>query len=271
MIRTGDEDLGLDMAHDLMAVRAAIGRVLGRWRRPDTSRRAEVRDRDEGAHPEDARAGAPFAFPIMLDVRSRRVVVVGGGREAANKARALADLGAAVLIWSSVHSETSELIGLRGIELHSGRFAAEWLDGALLAIIASGERNLDRRIAMDARARGVLVNTVDDIPYCDWSAPAILRRGNLTIAVATGGIAPSLAVRLRDRLADEIGPEYADLLEAFGQVRPRITASGRSFADRRRLWYELVDGPALEHLSGARPDAARHAIATTIAAWEASR
>jgi precorrin-2 dehydrogenase/sirohydrochlorin ferrochelatase len=145
------------------------------------------------------------------------------------------------------------------------------LDGALLAIIATGDRVLDREIATEARARAVLVNTVDDIPYCDWSAPAILRRGDLTVSFATAGIAPALAVRLRDRLAEEVGPEYGDLLEILAGMRPRIMATGRPFASRRRLWYELVDGPAVDHVRVGQPDLARQAIETAVAAWEAGR
>lgn len=216
------------------------------------------------------RQPGPFASPIMLDVRARRVVVAGGGREPAHKAAALASLGAAVLVWATEHHETAALDGRDGIELRSGSFDAGDLDGALLAIVATGDRDLDRRIATEARTRGVLANAVDDIPHCDWSAPAILRRGDLTVSVATAGIAPALAVWLRDRVAGEIGPEYADLLAAFGRVRPRITASGRSFADRRRLWYALVDGPALDHVRWGDLEAADDAIDAAIDAWEAA-
>jgi precorrin-2 dehydrogenase len=258
VIATGDDELGVLLARDIVAARAAITRMLAGLRRRPV------------ADPSPAAASdhAPFAFPIMLDVRGRRVVVAGGGREPAHKADALAGLGAAVTVWAPLHSDTAALIGRPGVVLRSGSFDADILAGALLAIVATGERELDRRIASEARSRRVLVNTVDDVPYCDWSAPAILRRGDLTVAIATAGIAPALAVRLRDRLADEFGPEYADLLEAFGEVRRRIMATGRSFADRRRLWYELVDGPALGHLRAGRSSEARQAIAAAIDAWE---
>lgn len=261
MIATGDDELGLMMARDLVAFRAAIVRRL------DGLRRRPVAD----PTPAEPSEHAPFAFPIMLDVRGRRVVVAGGGREAASKADALAGLGAAVIVWAPVHTETADLVGRPSVALLSGSFDADILAGTLLAIVATGERELDRRVATEARSRGVLVNTVDDIPSCDWSAPAILRRGDLTVAIGTGGIAPALAVRLRDRLAMEIGPEYAGLLEAFGEVRPRIMASRRSFADRRQLWYELADGPALGHFRAGRSREARGAIEAAIDAWERPR
>jgi siroheme synthase-like protein len=212
----------------------------------------------------------PFGFPIMVDVRGQPVFVAGGGREAASKASTLAALGARVTLWADDHRETRALADRPGIVLTDGAFDPAMLDGARLAIVGTGRAEVDRPIATEARARGVLVNTVDDIPYCDWSAPAILRRGDLTIAIGTAGFAPALAARLRDRLRDVVGPEHGQLLDIFRDVRPRIIASGRSFADRRRLWYELVDGRALEYLRAGRADEAWRSIDDAIAAWEAT-
>jgi siroheme synthase-like protein len=215
-------------------------------------------------------SGGPFALPIFLEVRGRTVFVACGGHEASAKARTLSGLGALVRAWSPALEGTESLDEVDGVTRTSGRFRRSHLDGAILAIVGTGDRALDHRVAAAARAHGVLVNTVDDIPWCDWSAPAILRRGDLTVAIGTGGAAPALAVRLRDRLADElVGPEFADLVELFAEVRPRVMATGRSFGDRRALWYDLVDGPALEHLRARRRDAAREVLAGAISEWEA--
>ncbi len=214
-----------------------------------------------------AAAPTAFGFPVFLEVRGRTAFVAGGGGEAAHKASALAELGAQVRVWAAEHRATGRLTGAAGIELVDGPYRPELLDGALLAVVFTGDRALNRRIAADARSRHVLVNVVDDVSSCDWSAPAILRRGGLTVAVASAGIAPALAVRLRDRFAEEVGPEFADLVEQFGELRPRIVASGRSFADRRALWYALVDGPALDHLRAGRPAAAREVLEAQLDAW----
>jgi siroheme synthase-like protein len=214
---------------------------------------------------------APFGFPIMLDVRGRRAVVAGGGHEPAGKAGSLAGLGAEVVVWAEVHRQTSALEGSRGIELRSGRYDPAILDGALLAIVGTGDRELDHRIATDARERRVLVNTVDDIPYCDWSAPALLRRGDLTISVASAGIAPALAVRVRDAIGELIGSEYRELLAILATLRPRIMATGEPFASRRRLWYELVDGPALDLIRDGDVDGAQAQLERVVADWEGRR
>jgi siroheme synthase-like protein len=221
---------------------------------------------------------AAFSFPIMVEVRDVPVFVAGGGHEAEAKARTLADLGANVRLWLRGDPEppsstpaSRQIAGAHArVVVHRGPFDPALLDGARLAIVDTGDRELDHRVAAEARRLGVLVNTVDDVDHCDWSAPAVLRRGALTIAIATAGVAPALAVRLRDSLADVIGPELGDLLVLLGDVRPRIRASGRPFAARRRLWYELIDGPALDHLHAGRELEARAALDSAIAAWEAA-
>jgi siroheme synthase-like protein len=211
-----------------------------------------------------------FGYPVFLEVRDRRCLVVGGGREAREKAGTLLDQGASVVVIDERHERTSELAEREGAVLHRGPFERELLDGVFLAIVACDDRRERRRVAALVREAGVLVSAVDENDLCDWAAPAVLRRGGLTIALGTGGIAPALAVRLRDRLARELGPELGTLLELFREVRPRISASGRPFAERRRLWYELVDGPALEACRAGHVAEARSVIERTIDDWEAA-
>jgi precorrin-2 dehydrogenase/sirohydrochlorin ferrochelatase len=211
-----------------------------------------------------------FAYPVFLEVRGRRCLVVGGGREAHAKATALAELGAHVVVSDDRHEATAALSDHAGVELRTGAFDPTLLEGVFLVVAASDDRVERRRIGVLAREAGALVSAVDENDLCDWAAPAILRRGGLTVALGTGGIAPSLAVRLRDRLAETLGPELGVLLELFGEVRPRIMASGRPFAERRQLWYDLVDGAALDECRLGRVDAARATIERTIDAWEAA-
>ena len=208
-----------------------------------------------------------FGFPIMVEVRGRRCFVAAGGREGALKAERLAGLGAQVVVWAADESSIRDLSGRPGLELLIGPFDSALLDGSRLAIVDTGDRGLDAAIAQLARERHVLVNTVDDIPLSDWSAPAILRRGHLAISVSTGGEAPALGVRIRDLIGEAVGPEYGGLLQLLAEIRPVITGSGRPFGERRRLWYELVDGPAREAVRGGDPGAARKMLAEQVGAW----
>src|SRR6185436_1429479 len=107
------------------------------------------------------------------------------------------------------------------------------LDGVCLAIVCSRPAAEVDAIWIEARLRNVLVNTVDDVAHCDFIAPSILRRGDLAIAISTGGRAPALAVRLRQKLEREIGEEHARFLEMAGSVRAALAARRPDFAERR--------------------------------------
>ena len=211
-----------------------------------------------------------FGFPIMVEVRGQRCFVAAGGREGALKAGRLADLGARVLVWATDETALAGLgdrAGRPGLETAGGPFDSALLDGSRLAIVDTGDRGLDAEIAQLARERHILVNTVDDIALSDWSAPAILRRGHLTVSVSTGGEAPALGVRLRDLIGETVGPEYGDLLELLAEIRPAITGSGRPFGERRGFWYELVDGPVREAVRAGNRAAARQMLADRLQAW----
>jgi len=126
-----------------------------------------------------------------------------------------------------------------------------------------------RRRTRPARAARVPLNVVDRPELCDWIHGAVLRRGRLVVAISTSGAAPALAVRLRDQLAEELGAEYATFLEIAAEHRAPIAASGRSFADRRRVWYRLADSGVLAALRDGDEARARAIFAAELAALEA--
>jgi len=203
-----------------------------------------------------------FAYPIVLDLAGRRAVVVGGGRVALRKARALAEAGARVTAvapqFLPAFAEDAH------IERIEAPYAAEHLEGAVLVIAATDEEAVNRRVADDARAAGVPVNVVDVPAECDFIVPAQVRRGDLVVAVTTGGAAPSLARRLRERLQEQFGPEWADYLKAVRAVREKILAEGRPPEVRRRLLERLTE-PDVVAAARAGPDALRRAIEAALA------
>jgi siroheme synthase-like protein len=189
----------------------------------------------------------------MLDLRGRLCVVVGGGAVAAAKTRELLEAGARVKVIAPAPS--CDLIdGAREgrLELYRRDYLSGDLDGAYLAFAERGDDELLARIAADARDRAVFFNAQDRPPFCTMIAPAVLRRGDLTVAFSTAGRAPALAVRLRDDLASRLGPEYAELLELAAELRPRIAAQVTDFDERRRRWYQLVDSDVLALLREGR-------------------
>jgi len=202
-----------------------------------------------------------FAYPVVLDLAGRRAVVVGGGRVALRKARALADAGARVTAiaprFLPAFAEDERLARV------AEAYEARHLEGSALVIAATDDPAVNRRVADDARAAGILVNAVDVPEQCDFIVPAQVRRGDLVVAVTTGGAAPSLARRLRQRLEEEFGPEWADYLAALRSVRERVMAEGDPPAVRRRIFERLTEPDMLE-AARAGPDALRRAIDVAV-------
>jgi siroheme synthase-like protein len=108
------------------------------------------------------------------------------------------------------------------------------------------------------------VNVVDDTPRCNFIAPSILRKGDLTIAISTSGKAPALAVRLKERLQRELGPEYERFLELAGELREPLARHIPDFETRKSIWYELVDSEILDFLARGDEAAAREIISQVV-------
>jgi precorrin-2 dehydrogenase/sirohydrochlorin ferrochelatase len=115
------------------------------------------------------------------------------------------------------------------------------------------------------RARGVLVNVLDDMPHCDFAAPAIVRRGHLAIAISTGGRSPALARRLREELGERYGPEWARVVDLLGQVRAETMPALPDFGDRARRWQRALDTAELAAMvREGRADAAREVLTARL-------
>lgn len=162
----------------------------------------------------------PHPYPLFLKLAGRPVTIVGGGPVAERRAQLLADSGARVTIVApQVTPLLREMSQVGTIEIRRDRFAADHLAGQVLAFAATGVPRVDREVAEAARRAGIFVNVADDAESSDFHVPAIERRGDIQVAVATGGSAPGLAARLRDRFAATIGPEWVTLAALLGEVR----------------------------------------------------
>ena len=159
-------------------------------------------------------------YPVYLDLRGRRVVVVGGGTVAQHKIRELLRSGAAVtVITPESPAGLDDLADEGSVEILWRRYRPGDLEGAFLAIAATDDRTVNHDVWVEAESRRIPVNAVDDLPNCTFIAPAVHRQGDLTVTVSTSGHAPALAARLRDRIASWIGPEYDALVALLGTLR----------------------------------------------------
>ena len=203
-----------------------------------------------------------FHYPIFLDLTGKRCLVVGEGPEMASKIQGLIEAGAEVVYVNPRASDEIAALAKRGEMLWAAReFAPPDLDGCFL-VIARLEDNSE--IFRLAEERGVLCNAVDDPEHCRFIFGSVHRQGELTIAISTNGVAPALAVRLKERLQREIGPEYAVLLELLQRIRAEIRARIPDFARRRELWYRIIDSGALEKIRAGEIEEARRLIVGLI-------
>jgi len=184
---------------------------------------------------------------------------------AEEKARGLLAAGAAVtLVAPEATAGLAALAKEGALVWERRRYRPGDLAGACLAIAAGLDPVDAETVSLEALRRGIFLNSVDDVPHSSFIAAAVVRRGDLTVAISTGGKAPALAVRLRERLERELGPEHARFLELAGRVRPALAVRHPDFALRRELWYRLVDSDVFELLRQGDEAAARRRFAEIL-------
>jgi precorrin-2 dehydrogenase/sirohydrochlorin ferrochelatase len=200
-------------------------------------------------------------YPITLKLDGRRCVVVGGGTVAARKVDALLAARAEVVV---VSPELCHPLKARytaaDIKYRPRDFEPRDLEGAFVAIAATDSPEVNAAVFEAAQSAGILVNVVDEPELCSFYVPAVVRRGDLTIAVSTGGNSPALARRIREQLDEQFGSEYTAFGQLLGEFRPRVIADVPSEDDRRTIWREMLASDALELLADGNPDAARQAL-----------
>jgi precorrin-2 dehydrogenase/sirohydrochlorin ferrochelatase len=175
--------------------------------------------------------------------------VVGGGEVGARKAASLLACDAQVTVIDRVLSPSLEIMKQEGRVSHvEADYEAAHLGGVFLVIGATNSEVVNQRISADARLRGILVNIADAPSQCDFILPAVVRRGELLIAVSTGGQSPALAKKLRQELESSYGPEYAELLEIMGKLRQQHLAGGFTPEANKRFFTALVESDILRHI-----------------------
>jgi precorrin-2 dehydrogenase/sirohydrochlorin ferrochelatase len=183
-----------------------------------------------------------FGYPVLLELAGRRAVVVGELAVAAGKVEGLLAAGAAVTVVAPGPAAVLERLEAEpGVTVRRRAYRRGDLAGAFLCVAGSADPAVRAAVAAEARAGGVLVNVMDDVPNCDFAAPAVVRRRDLLIAIGTGGRSPALARKVREDLEERYGEEWAEVLEVVGAVREETLEALPDLSVRARKWRRALD------------------------------
>ncbi len=204
----------------------------------------------------------PF-YIACLRLSGRRCVVVGGGDVGLEKVEGLlACDGDVALVAPDAHPELVQLALEGSIRWERREYRAEDLDGALIAIAATDDTDVNIRVFEDAEARAMLVNVVDVPPLCNFILPAIVRTGPLAVAISTAGASPALAKRMKREIGELFGEPYAVLAVLLNEARGWAKATLPTYQDRKEFFESIVEGDPdpIELLREGDPQAVRDLI-----------
>ena len=178
---------------------------------------------------------------MFVKLEARRCLVVGAGSVAESKIESLLAAEASVhVVAPAATPKIRELARDHRVEWSAREYAPADLGGIFLVIAATGSPALHDDIYAEARSRGVLCNAVDEPERCDFYFPAVVRRGELQIAISTGGLSPALAQRLRKELEQQFGPEWEQWVAQLGRTRDELKSIPMPPEQRKRLLHQYA-------------------------------
>ena len=180
-------------------------------------------------------------YPVNLDIRNRKCLVVGGGSVGTRKVMTLLDCGATVTVVSLVATSRLQELSNNGIiTLEQRPFQASDLERKFLVIGATDNQELNQKIHAEAERLGILCNIADRPEACNFILPSIVNRGDLVIAISTSGKSPAFAKKLRKDLEKQFGGEYTDFLMLMGAIRKKLLAKSHKPEAHKHLFEQLI-------------------------------
>ncbi|MGD0855144.1 MAG: bifunctional precorrin-2 dehydrogenase/sirohydrochlorin ferrochelatase [Dehalococcoidia bacterium] len=196
-------------------------------------------------------------YPLFLNVQAKKCTVIGGGLIALRKVNSLLEHRADITVISPYICKGIDDLFARGkIQVLKRKYQAGDLECTFLAVAATGDKGLNKKIVKEAKKNQVLLNVVDDPELSDFIVPSVLHRGDISIAVSTGGKSPALARKIRSRLETHIADEYSALVLLVNDVRTELQQKGIKFSGS--AWQDALDLDSMVDLlrkgdnSGAR-------------------
>jgi precorrin-2 dehydrogenase/sirohydrochlorin ferrochelatase len=192
---------------------------------------------------------------MFMKLAGKQCLVVGAGKVGEPKIGGLIDTGARIhVVAITASDQVREWADAGKIELELRAFSPSDLDGKFLAVVATASRSLNELVYREAQQRGALCNVVDVPELCDFFYPAVVRRGDLQIAISTGGQSPSLAQKLRQQLERQFGDGYTAWVEQLGATRRLVLASDLDKETKLELVHSLASREAFEAALAKLPE-----------------
>lgn len=205
-------------------------------------------------------------LPVFMNVRGQRCLLVGAGEVASRKAALLVRTGAFLVVVAPwVSDAVRELVTANGGEIHERGFADNDLDNVVLAVAATDNDEVNKRVSVLARERNLPVNVVDQTELCSFIVPAIVDRSPVVVAISTGGSSPVLTRQLKEKIDIMLPAAYGRLAFVLGSLRNRVKQGVRDFSRRTRFWEKLLSGPMPELMLAGREEEAMRLFEASLA------
>jgi precorrin-2 dehydrogenase/sirohydrochlorin ferrochelatase len=180
-------------------------------------------------------------LPVFLKISGKPVLVVGAGQIAVPKIAALLELDARICVVAPQAKPEVETWASDGrIQWQQQPYEQRDVNGNVIVYAATGIREIDRRVAQHARLHGVLCNAIDDPSFCDFYTPAMVRRGDLQIAISTNGQSPALAQQIRQQLERQFDSSCDSRIADLGERRRQLLASMPAGPERNQVLHQLA-------------------------------
>ena len=194
-------------------------------------------------------------YPIFLELQNRRVIVIGGGKVAIRKAQVLLEYGARLIVVAKNIDEIMRILCENNqAELIKSKYSKNYLIGSVLAIAATNDNKLNKQIYKDCQELEILCNVVDVPELCDFYVPAIVKRGNLQIAVGTDGNCPAYAGHIRKKMEKIFTEEHGKFLNELEKIRQIIIKQVPEANKRKSILGKLTDDKSFEYFVENGPE-----------------
>ena len=204
-------------------------------------------------------------YPIFLEMKDRRCVVIGGGAVAQRRVEGLLAAGANVTVISpAITDGLQDLVGQGAIRHVAREYRTGDRAGYDLVSVATDNLQTNAAVATEARSMRIWVNSADDPDHCDFILPAVIRRGDLAVAVSTGGVSPAAARAIREELEEYFTADYAEFVQTAGEVRRELWEKSASTA--AGAWNRALQGDFRRLIKEGKPVQAKKYLLETLGA-----